>query len=72
MQKGKEVSITARCSDGSGFPSQYSRFKELLERIVSCSSSDGEVETKQLSCSANSGGIGLELAQKNVAPELGD
>ncbi len=50
--------MTARRSDGSGFPPQYSRFKELLARIVLSSSSDGEVETKQLSCSANSGGIG--------------
>jgi hypothetical protein len=53
--------MTARRSDGSGFPPQYSRFKELLARIVLSSSSDGEVETKQLSCSANSGGRGKTM-----------
>ncbi len=51
--------MTAEQSDGSVFPSQYSRFKELLERIVSCSSSDGEVETKQLSCYAILGCTGI-------------
>jgi len=51
--------MTEGQSDGSGFPSRYSRFKELLERIASCSSSDGKVETKQLSCSANLGGTGI-------------
>ncbi len=59
MQERKGVSMTAGQSDGSGFPPQYSRFKELLARIVLSSSSVGEVETKQLSCSANSGGTGI-------------
>lgn len=45
--------------DESVFPSRYNRFKELIERIVSCSSSEGEVETKQLSCIAVLGGTGI-------------
>jgi len=51
--------MTAGQSDGSVFPSKCSRFKELLERIVSCSSSDREVETKQLSCYTILGGTGV-------------
>ncbi len=50
--------MTAGQSDGSVFASRYSRFKELLVWIVSYSSSDGEVETKLLSCPAILGDTG--------------
>jgi hypothetical protein len=51
--------MTEGLSDGSIFPSQYNRFKELLERMISCSSLKGEVETKQLSCFAILGSTGV-------------
>lgn len=51
--------MTEGQSDGGMFPSQYNRFKELRERMCSCFSMKGEVETKQLSSFVILGATGV-------------
>lgn len=56
---GMRFSMMEGQSDGCMLPSQFNRFKQLQERISSCLSLKGEVETKQLSSIVILGATGV-------------